>query len=137
MNIRNLLSLLLLLTVVFAATYAVFDAPARGDEEGESESEKALRLAVEKGKALFAQVGLGTAEKSCASCHARPDRPKMNLGPRVGDFPKYERREKRVITLGQKINIMIQKMVKGEERTLGSEELVALEAYLMSLSRAE
>ena len=137
MSIRNLLPLLLFLAVALGVAAALMVPPAGGDEEGESEAEKALRLAVEDGKALFARVGLGTAEKSCASCHARPDRPKMNLGPRVGDFPKYERREKRVITLGQKINIMIVKMLKGEERTLGSEELVALEAYLMSLSRAE
>jgi hypothetical protein len=30
---------------------------------------------------------------------------------------------------------MIKRMVKGKEETLGSERLVALEAYLMSISR--
>lgn len=137
MSMKHLPPLLLFFAVALAAAAALMVSPAGGEEEAESEAAKALRLAVEKGKGLFADASLGSAEKSCSSCHARSDRPKMNLGPRVGDFPKYERSADKVITLGQKINIMIQKMLKGEERVLGSEELVALEAYLMSLSRAE
>jgi cytochrome c len=91
--------------------------------------------AIAKGKALFHDPGFGTKDRACAKCHEDSKRPKLHLKERVQDYPKWDRREKRVITLGQKIDQMIQRMLKGESLPLGSEKLVAIEAYLMSISR--
>lgn len=96
---------------------------------------EALKKAVETGQTLFHSAEFGTNGRACAKCHENPRKPDMNLKKRVGDYPKWDRREGKVITLGQKINQMLQKMVKGQAEPLGSEKLVAVEAYLMSLSR--
>jgi len=95
----------------------------------------ALKKAVETGNALFHSGTFGTNGRSCAKCHENPRKPAMNLKKRVGNYPKWDRREGKVITLGQKVNQMLVKMVKGSPEKLGSEKLVAVEAYLMNLSR--
>ena len=129
---RNLTRIGLLIGAVAVAGLAM--SPA-GGQEAATEATKALEKAEETGKKLFADKKFGTSGKSCADCHAKPARPKMHLKNRVGDYPKYDRREKRVITLGTKINQMIQRMLKGKEETLGSDRLVAIEAYLMKQNR--
>ncbi len=95
----------------------------------------ALKKAVETGNALFRSGTFGTNGRSCTKCHENPRKPAMNLGKRVGNYPKWDRREGKVITLGQKLNQMLSRMLKGRAEPLGSEKLVALEAYLMSLTR--
>jgi len=118
---------LLLAAIAVAAALAA----ARGkDDPGEA----ALKKAVERGKALFHDKTLGTKERACATCHANPDKPKLHLPERV-DYPKYDRRGRRVVTLGWKINQMIERNLKGETRELGSDDLVAIEAYRRSISR--
>jgi cytochrome c len=126
---------LILLTVLAFATAALLVAgPLRG-QEPPSDAAKALTKAVEQGNALFRDATFGTNGRSCMKCHENPAKPAMNLKTRVGDFPKWDKREARVITLGQKMNQMIVRMLKGEAEALGSEKLVAIEAYLMSISR--
>jgi cytochrome c len=126
--------LILTLTVALVGAVVVSGAVV-GQDRKKTEAEIALEKAVKLGQKIFTDKKLGSSGKSCADCHDKPARPKMHLKNRVGDYPKWERREKKVITLGQKLNQMIKRMVKGKEETLGSERLVALEAYLMSISR--
>ena len=111
-----------------------------GAVSGQAEDSKkvaadALAKAIETGKKLFADKSIGTSGKSCTKCHEDPKRPKLSLAARANTYPKYDRREKKVITLGQKVNQMVVRMLKGKAEDLGSERLVAIEAYLMSISR--
>jgi cytochrome c len=126
--------LIFVLTVALAAVVVVSGA-VTGQDVKKTEAELALEKAVKLGRTIFTDKKLGKSGKSCADCHEKEARPKLHLKSRVGDYPKWERREKKVIILGQKLNQMIKRMVKGKEETLGSERLVALEAYLMSISR--
>jgi len=131
---RNLtiLSLLLVIPVFLGLAFV----PADGKDTA-AEAKNALDKAVEAGKKLFADKKLGTNGKACADCHANPEKKKLHLKNRVGDYPKYDRREKRVVTIGTKINQMLERMLKGKKESLGSERLVAIEAYLMNLNRGK
>lgn len=106
-------------------------------QEGDAKkaAEEALKKAVENGRKLFGDKTLGTKGKACAKCHEDPERPKLSLAARANTYPKWDRREGKVITLGQKINQMIVRMLKGKAEVLGSERLVAIEAHLMKISR--
>ena len=74
--------------------------------------------------------------RACSLCHDDSRRrPRLYLKKNLGEFPKWDRREKKVITLGQKINQMLVRNLQGEAEELGSEKLVALEAYLVHISR--
>lgn len=128
------LRLILIGSAVLLAFGAGWFAPVRGEEEGDAAA-KALKESIARGKAYFRDPALGTNEKFCAECHENPDKPRLNLADRVNDYPKWDRREGSVITLGQKIDQMIDRMLKGEKKELGSPMLVDLEAYLMSISR--
>jgi cytochrome c len=125
---------LVLAAVVVAFQQAV--VVGQDDDEKNPEAVEALKKAVDTGRSLFHDESLGTKEKSCATCHEDPKKPKLHLATRAGDYPKYDRREKRVITIGTKINQMIHRMLKGEHLELGGEKQVAIEAYIMSLVRA-
>ena len=125
----------LLLAVAVGATIA--SSAALGESEAEKAAREALAKSVETGKSLFADKALGTTGKTCTTCHANPKKEKLHLKDRVGDYPKYDRGEKKIITLGQKIRRMIQRNLKGKEETLGSARLVAIEAYLMKLNRGK
>ena len=87
------------------------------------------------GALMGAVLGAGTAWLLVQSVEEDPERPKLSLATRANTYPKWDRREGRVITLGQKINQMIVRMLKGKAEELGSERLVAIEAYLMKISR--
>jgi len=125
----------LLLAVAVAATIA--GNAALGESGAEKAAREALAKSVETGKVLFSDKALGTTGKTCATCHANPKKEKMFLKDRVGDYPKYDRGEKKVITLGQKIRKMVQRNLKGKEEALGTDRLVAIEAYLMNLNRGK
>jgi Cytochrome c len=49
-------------------------------------------------------------------------------------FPKYKKPAKRVITLSQMNNMCIEMIMEGKPLKLGSDEAVALVAYVTSLS---
>jgi cytochrome c len=121
--------------LAFLAAGLVFEG-VRGNEEKVDTAKQALDKAVADGKKHFESEKTGKLARACATCHANPKKENLHLANRVGDYPKYDRVEKRVITLGQKINQMIDRMLKGKKDLLGSERLVAIEAYLMSLNRA-
>jgi len=107
------------------------------EEEGEKarQAAEALKKAVEQGKKLFHDPSLGTKERACAKCHEDPEKEHLGLASRANTYPKWDRRERKVINLPQKMNQMIDRMLGGKKLELGSDRLVALEAYLMSISR--
>ena len=107
----------------------------RAGEEAASGPRSELRKAIAAGKAHFSDAGLGPRGKTCAGWYQDPGRAKLHLSGRANSYPKWDRREGRVITLGQKANQMIERMLGGKVEELGSERLVAIEAYLMSISR--
>lgn len=126
---------LFLSCVAFAA--AVVASRVGAESEAEKTAREALAKVVEKGEKTFSDKEFGTSGRACATCHANPKKPQLHLKDRVGDYPKYDRGEKRVITLGEKIRKMIDKNVRGKKEELGSEHLVAIEAYLMKLNRGK
>ena len=86
---------------------------------------------VEYGKALFADPSLGTAGKSCLTCH--PD-PSTLSGVGSKYSPKaYFNMAKREMTLKEVINFCIQVPMRGKPLPEDDERLLALEAYLRSL----
>jgi len=101
-----------------------------------------LAKAIDKGKALFNDTKLGKTGTSCNSCHPGG---KSSGGQVMGmeipelegaaaTFPKYKNPAKRVITLEQMNNMCIKMIMEGKPLELGSDEAVALAAYVTSLS---
>jgi cytochrome c len=132
----------LVLAAAVAAGLAVSALPPgvsgqAGDGEKAAKPDPAVELAkaIETGRKLFNDKTLGAKDKACASCHEDPKKPKLSLAARANAYPKWDKREGRVVTLGRKIDQMIVRMLKGKPQGLGSERLVAIEAYLMSISR--
>jgi cytochrome c len=80
------------------------------------------------GRALFGDASLGTVGKSCASCHDE-----KSLRGVAGDYPKFDEKLGRHVSLLDKINWMISSNMKGKILPLGDPKSVALEAYLKSL----
>src|SRR5262245_50278925 len=109
------------------------------DEDDAAEVKKiaadALDKSVKRGKELFRSKDLVSAKKSCAECHENPDKPQLSLATRQFGYPAYSVKKRSVVSLGQKINEMLSAKSRGAEMTLGSADLVALEAYVMSLKK--
>jgi cytochrome c len=124
-----------LAVVVAALLVGTSAGRAVGDEDAEKAA-AALKKAVEEGSRLFRDAALGSSGRACAACHEDPEKPKLALASRAGGYPKWDRREDAVITLGQKIRQMIEKNLKGTPPELGSVALVSLEAYIASLVNA-
>ena len=119
-----------------AAFAAVFVGAAlhAGDEDAENKKveDEALAKAVTRGSELFHSKDLG--KKSCATCHENPDKPEFNLATRQFGYPKYSRKAKAVVSMGQKINEMLTtKSGAAKEMDAKSPDLVAIEAYVVSL----
>ena len=96
-------------------------------------AQDALGKSIARGKELFHAKSLG--KKSCSECHENPDKPQFNLVTRPFGYPAYSVKKRSVVSLGQKINEMLSAKSRGKEMELGSGDLVALEAYVMSLKK--
>jgi cytochrome c len=128
--------------VAGAAGAAVFAGAclyaADDDDEGDAAevrklAAEALEKSVARGKELFNSKDLG--KKTCVECHENPDKPQFNLVTRSFGYPAYSVKKRSVVSLGQKINEMLTAKSRGKEMALGSADLVALEAYVMSLKK--
>jgi cytochrome c len=118
------------------ATGAALGGPDEDSEDAEAKkaAQDALDKAVARGKELFHGNTLG--KKTCASCHENAEKPNLNLPAMNLDYPRYSRKAKGVISMGQKINEMItSKTGGGKAFDLASADLVALEAYVVSLRK--
>jgi cytochrome c553 len=117
-----------------------------GDAEsmpaGGADPQAELAKAMEKGKALFNDTKLGKTGTSCNSCHPGGGSSGgqvmgmeiPSLKGAAATFPKYKKPAKRVITLEQMNNMCIEMIMEGKPLKLGSDEAVALAAYVTSLS---
>jgi len=115
-----------LLTLCSILAVGAFVVPAQGD----ATSDRAMRGALQKGKALFQKIWR-KGGKSCFTCHGA-GRNKLT-STRLRSFPKYDKSFKRVITAQQKMNQMIRYKAGGPLQTLGSDDMNALEAYISRL----
>jgi cytochrome c len=127
-----------------AASAAVFGAgtalqaggedDAAEDAAAEKVAKDALDKAVERGKELFHSKELG--KKACASCHENPEKPNLALTTRSFSYPAYSKKRKSIVSMGQKINEMLTARTgAAKEMDLGSADIVAIEAYVMSLKK--
>ena len=88
-----------------------------------------LMAAVEKGDDLWHNPGLGTNGLACGNCH--PDGSATN--PHT--WPKYQTNLGKVGTLREMINWCIAVPMVGKPLALDSEDMIAMEAYVMYTHR--
>lgn len=94
--------------------------------------EKSAEMAhgdVAKGKALFADAGLGSNEKSCASCHPGGE----GLAGKAAAYPVKDEKTGEVTELSDTINQCITQALEGQPLDPESAEMKSLEAYLKTL----
>ena len=97
-------------------------------------AKEALVKAVARGKELWSSKEFKN-KKTCASCHEDPDKPKLDMVTRKWSYPAYSRRQRRVVTLQQKLNEMIKFQARGKPLEADSTDLAALGAYIKSLKK--
>lgn len=127
---------LVLLPLVLAAGGAVALAFA-GDDLG-PEDQKAAKAAEDKalelGRKVFTDPSLGTAERSCSTCHDNPQKPQLSLKGVASRFPRWDRDAGKVITLQQKFVQMQERSLKAKKTLpLGDDRWNALEMHLRGL----
>jgi mono/diheme cytochrome c family protein len=83
---------------------------------------------VAKGRDVFKDTSLGTTGKSCNTCH-RPE----DLKDAAERYPTFDAKLGRLVSLQERLRMMIQSKLGGKELPLGDIRTVALEAYLKSL----
>jgi cytochrome c len=83
---------------------------------------------VARGRAAFADTQLGTTGKSCSSCH-KPE----GLRGTADRYPQFDEKLGRLVSLQERLRLMIVSKLGGKELPLGDIRTVALEAYLKSL----
>lgn len=94
-------------------------------------SQEETAKAIQRGAELWGDRTLGTNGMACTMCH--PDATVTH--PET--YPKYKQQLGRVVSLQEMINWSIQGPLQGRPRELGSEELVALEAYINDQNRGQ
>jgi cytochrome c len=110
------------------------DDDAAEDAAAAKVAKDALDKAVEQGNKLFHSKELG--KKSCASCHENPEKPNLALTTRSFAYPAYSRKKKSIVSMGQKINEMLTaRSGAAKEMDLAGADIVAIEAYVMSLRK--
>jgi len=81
------------------------------------------------GKQLFYSPALGSANKSCASCHIEGE----DLKGVADSYPKFSDLAAREVTLVEMNNICIEGALKGKPLDPESDAALALAAYIRSL----
>jgi thiosulfate dehydrogenase len=94
-------------------------------------SQEETAKAITRGGELWHDRTLGTNGMACNMCH--PDAAVTH--PET--YPKYKQQFGRVVSVQQFINWCIQVPLQGKLRELGSDELVALEAYMNDQNRGQ
>lgn len=101
------------------------------DPELEKKIKEETAKAVKRGDELWHDRTLGTNGMACNMCH--PDAAVTH--PET--YPKYKQQFGRVVSAQQFINWCIQVPLQGKLRELGSDDLVALEAYMNEQNRGQ
>ncbi len=92
-----------------------------------------LVKSVKRGEALWSSKTLG--RKTCKSCHDNPDKPKLDMATRAWSYPAWSRRQKKVITLQQKVQEMIKFQCRGKALDQDAQQLADLGAYMNSVRK--
>lgn len=98
-------------------------------------ADEAMAKAIARGKEIWNGADEKLLRKPCTKCHDDPDKPKLNLATRPYSYPAYFPRKKHVITLQQKIQLMITNSSKGKAFDPEGADIAALEAYVVSLRK--
>jgi len=106
-----------------------------------------LAKTIAKGKQIFTHDSFGGRGMSCASCHRAAGTgptqvPGRNMkGPSLNNaaaiFPKFKRRNGKVITLADQIHGCIAGAMGGQPPAYNSDKMRALVTYLTSLSEGK
>ena len=140
---RKIFKALAVTAVAASAAFFAGTALHAGDEDADSakaaEDQKladdALAKAVSRGNELFRSKDLG-GKKTCASCHENAENPKLDLKTRVFSYPRYSRKAKAIVSMGQKINEMLAGKSGGAKAMdLAGADIIAIEAYIASLKK--
>ena len=115
---------LLIVVPAVVAALSLVRLPAAGGDPSTS-----LPEAVKRGEELCKNPWTGGG-KACNDCHAGGQN-LLNL-KRVQTYPKFDKTLGKVVNLQQKLNQMIKDKSGGAPLELGSTDLNALEAYLMT-----
>lgn len=129
---------LLAAVVIVVSAASAADAPQRRtlqhpqlSPEFVQKSQEETAKAITRGDELWHDRNLGTNGMACNMCH--PDAAVTH--PET--YPKYKQQFGRVVSVQQFINWCIQVPLQGKPRELGSDDLVALEAYMNSQNRGQ
>ena len=126
------LALALPLLIAPAALFADGDDDDAADEAAAAKvAAEELDKSVKRGKVLWESKKLG--RKTCKSCHENPDKPKLDMAARAWSYPAWSRRQKKVVTLQQKVQEMIKYQSRGKALDAESADLADLIAYSISL----
>jgi cytochrome c len=101
-------------------------AQAQDKPEPQTDSKAELKMAAKRGKALWSDASLGTADQSCASCHADP----AELAGIAHKYPKYQKMAKKVVTLDQMVNICIVNPMKGTALAWDDQRLADIVTFI-------
>ena len=128
------------LVALFLGTTLAFgdEVPQRKNAQGIVKNEdliqkekKEIAAVIAKGDALWHDRTIGTNGMACNMCH--PDAAVTH--PET--FPKFKSQMGSVVTAQQFINWCVIVPLQGKGFTLGSPELVALEAYMVSQNQGQ
>jgi sulfur-oxidizing protein SoxA len=86
---------------------------------------------VQQGEGLWAKAE-GTAQKACSSCHGRAS---DAMRGKAATYPKFDDSSGRLINFEQRINKCREDKMQASPWAFGSEELLAMTAYLRMQSR--
>jgi len=111
---------------------------ALGDDDLSPADQKAAKAAEDRALALgtkvFTDPSLGTADRSCSTCHDNPQKPQLSLKGVGTRFPRWDRDAGKVITLQQKFVQMQERSLKAKKTLpLGDDRWNALEMHLRGL----
>jgi len=124
MKKRSLLLVCLIACVACALAFAQEKPAPQADPKAE------LKMAADRGKALWNDTSLGTNGKSCAACHTEP----AKLAGVTHTFPKYQPMAKKVITIDQMINMCIVNPMKGKALAWDDQRLADIAAYMATMA---
>lgn len=108
----------------------LFQSPQLAPELVKKTQEEMAKV-IKRGDELWHDRSLGTNGMACNMCH--PDAAVTH--PET--YPKYKQQFGRVVSAQQFINWCIQVPLQGKGRDLGSDDLVALEAYMNDQNRGQ
>jgi len=131
--------LLTKLAVLSLVSLLISISGCSGKEEARPEAEKSRprgelaplpdSLLILAGKQLFHSPALGTANKSCASCHIEGE----DLKGVADSYPKFSDLAAKEVTLIEMNNLCIEGALKGKPLDQESDAARALAAYIRSL----